>query len=195
MIRTRKHPYPEGDFAVWMIVYIEMVTFGVFFIGFSIAKQWQLPVFQLSQQVLNQTSGLVDMLLLIISSYFMVKAVQRVRHGHDPVIANTMAARWLLATLLFGGLFLLNKASELNHLFDQGIGLSSNRFFMLYLLLSMFHWMHVMVGCVAVWNTFKQARLARYTPSQMKGLESAAIYWHLLDLLWIILFVLFYVVR
>ncbi len=190
-----KQPYPPGDFAIWIIVYIELLTFGLFFIGFAFSRRQDVGLFNESQLLLNQTSGMIDMLLLLTSSYFMVKAVHAIKYASDCLASNRLAARWLLAALVFGVLFLFDKTAELSALFDQGIGLSSNRFFMFYLLLSVFHLMHVALGVVIVFNTRLAALQQAYSNTEYRGIETAAVYWHLIDLLWIVLFALFYVLH
>jgi nitric oxide reductase NorE protein len=128
MNNLKKQPYPPGDFAIWMIIYIELLTFGLFFIGYAFSRRQDVGLFNESQLLLNQISGMIDMILLLTSSYFMVKAVHAIKQTLDNELANRVAARWLLAALIFGVLFLVNKTTELSALFDQGIGLSSNRF-------------------------------------------------------------------
>ena len=188
-------PYPPGDFAIWMIIYIELLTFGLFFIGYAFSRRQDVTLFNESQQMLDQTSGMIDMMLLLTSSYFMVKAVHAIKYSFNRLLANRVAARWLLAALVFGVLFLFNKTAELSALFDQGISLSSNRFFMFYLLLSVFHLMHVALGVVIVFNTRQAAVQVAYCHTEYRGIETAAVYWHLIDLLWIVLFALFYVLH
>lgn len=195
MNNLKKQPYPPGDFAIWMIIYIELLTFGLFFIGYAFSRRQDVGLFNESQLLLNQISGMIDMILLLTSSYFMVKAVHAIKQTLDNELANRVAARWLLAALIFGVLFLVNKTTELSALFDQGIGLSSNRFFMFYLLLSVFHLMHVGLGVVIVFNTRQAALQRAYSHTEYRGIETAAVYWHLIDLLWIVLFALFYVLH
>jgi len=190
-----KQPYPPGDFAIWMIIYIELLTFGLFFIGFAFSRRQDVSLFNESQLLLNQTSGMIDMLLLLTSSYLMVKAVHAIKKSLDSGAANRIAARWLLAALVLGVCFLFNKTAELSALFDQGIGLSTNRFFMFYVLLSVFHLMHVGLGVVIVFNTRQAAVQRAYSHTEYRGIETAAVYWHLVDLLWIVLFALFYVLH
>jgi nitric oxide reductase NorE protein len=192
---SSKEPYPPGDFAIWLIIYIELLTFGLFFVGYAFSRRQDIALFNESQLLLNQTSGLIDMLLLLTSSYFMVKAANAIKYTNDTLTANRIVRRWLLATMLFGVLFLFNKSAELSVLFDQGISLNTNRFFMFYLLLSLFHLMHVALGCVIVFNVYQSAKQNRYSSADYRGVETAAMYWHLVDLLWIVLFALFYVLR
>ena len=72
---TVKEKYPPGDFAVWIIIYIELLTFGLFFLGYIISRRTDVELFNVSQEILSQTSGFINTFILITSSYFVVKAI------------------------------------------------------------------------------------------------------------------------
>ncbi|MFA5460967.1 MAG: cytochrome c oxidase subunit 3 family protein [Sulfurimonas sp.] len=192
-----KESYPPGDFAIWIVIYIELLTFGLMFLGYAFSRRADIELFNASQSVLNQASGFVDTLILITSSYFVVKAVNTVKNARIENIqaSNESASRWLLAAILFGIMFLANKLLEFSDIFSQGINLSTNTFFMFYLLLTMFHFMHVVLGIVILFNIRKRSKTGCYSEQNCRGIESGALYWHLVDLLWIILFPLVYILR
>lgn len=192
-----KESYPPGDFAIWIVIYIELLTFGLMFLGYAFSRRADIELFNASQSVLNQASGFVDTLILITSSYFVVKAVNTVKNARIENIqaSNESASRWLLAAILFGIMFLINKLLEFSDIFSQGINLSTNTFFMFYLLLTMFHFMHVVLGVVILFNIRKRTKIGCYSEQNCRGIESGALYWHLVDLLWIILFPLVYILR
>lgn len=192
-----KESYPPGDFAIWIVIYIELLTFGLMFLGYAFSRRADIELFNASQSVLNQASGFVDTLILITSSYFVVKAVNAVKNARIENIqaSNESASRWLLAAILFGIMFLINKLLEFSDIFSQGINLSTNTFFMFYLLLTMFHFMHVVLGVVILFNIRKRTKIGCYSEQNCRGIESGALYWHLVDLLWIILFPLVYILR
>lgn len=77
----------------------------------------------------------------------------------------------------------------------QGITLSSNDFWMFYLSLTVFHFLHVVLGMVIVAAVWWLARDGRYQPGAMDEVETAAAYWHMVDLVWLLLFALVYVAR
>jgi nitric oxide reductase NorE protein len=196
-IRT-KEPYPPGDFAIWIVIYIELVTFGLMFIGYAFSRRSDVAVFNASQLLLNQTSGFIDTLILITSSYFIVKALNAVKDAKGDAVqrANLLASKWLLAAIAFGVMFLVNKLLEFSDIFGQGIDLSTNTFFMFYLLLTMFHFMHVTLGTIILFNIRRRTRSTNgYSAEDTRGIETGAVYWHLVDLLWIVLFPLIYIIR
>lgn len=194
---TLKEKYPPGDFAVWIIIYVELLTFALFFLGYIISRRSDIELFNGSQEILSQTSGFINTFILITSSYFVVKAVSVIKNMTQENYKefNTKASRWLLLALTCGIAFLLIKITEFSHIFGLGINLSTNKFFMFYILLTGFHFMHVLLGSVILFNIYQKTRIYGYTPDDHKGFESGASYWHMVDLLWIVLFPLIYIIR
>jgi len=193
-----KEPYPPGDFAIWLVIYIELVTFGLMFLGYAFSRHADVELFNKSQLLLNQTSGFIDTLILITGSYFIVKAVNLVKNAKGEQIikeVNQKASKWVLASVLFGCLFLINKLLEFSDIFGQGISLDTNKFFMFYLLLTMFHFMHVTLGTIILFNIFRRTKASAYNAENTRGIETGAVYWHLVDVLWIVLFPLIYIIR
>jgi nitric oxide reductase NorE protein len=192
-----KEKYPPGDFGIWIIIYVELITFGLFFIGYAFSRRTNLEMFNSSQLMLNQTSGFINTFILISSSYFVAKGIYNMRTMTQDNIkeSNTKASKWLVFAIVCGVAFLFIKISEFYHIFDQGITLSTNKFFMFYLLLTMFHFMHVFLGTIILFNIRQRTKIAGYTPDDYRGFESGASYWHMVDLLWIVLFPLVYIIR
>jgi len=196
-LSTIKEKYPPGDFAIWIIIYVELITFGLFFIGYAISRRENIEMFNSSQLMLNQTSGFINTFILISSSYFVAKAIYYIRTMKQNNIkeSNTKASKWLVFAIVCGIAFLLIKISEFYHIFSMGITLSTNKFFMFYLLLTLFHFMHVFLGTIILFNIRQRTKIAGYTPDDYLGFESGASYWHMVDLLWIVLFPLVYIIR
>lgn len=194
---SSKEKYPPGDFAVWIIIYVELLTFGLFFLGYIISRRANIELFNKSQEVLSQTSGFINTFILITSSYFVVKAVSIIRNmtQENHKKSNKKASRWLLLAMVCAMTFLVIKMTEFSHIFGLGINLSTNKFFMFYLLLTGFHFMHVLLGSVILFNIYQKSKKHGYTPDDYFGFESGASYWHMVDLLWIVLFPLIYIIR
>jgi nitric oxide reductase NorE protein len=106
-----KAPYPAGDFAIWIIIYVELVTFALLFLGYAFSRRSEVALFNESQLLLNQNLGFINTLILITSSYFVVKAVQSIKEKAKDkrLIANKRASQWLIATMLLALAFLLIK--------------------------------------------------------------------------------------
>ena len=194
---TIKEKFPPGDFAIWIIIYVELITFGLLFLGYAFSRRSNIEMFNESQLLLNQTSGFINTLILITSSYFVVQAVQTISKMTKESIkeSNQKASKWLLYAILCGIGFLVIKFSEFYYIFGEGITLSTNKFFMFYLLLTVFHFMHVILGSVILFNIYNKTKIAGYKPDDYRGFETGASYWHMVDLLWIVLFPLVYIIR
>lgn len=187
-----KHPpgNPPGDLAIWFFIFAELLAFGVFFLAYAFARANNVELFNYSQQFLNRESGAVNTVVLITSSYFVVRAVAAIREGLSRQCAN-----WLGAAIALGGVFLVIKVFEFHAKFSAGISLSTNTFYMFYLSLTIFHFMHVILGMVILAAVMLKARRGGYSAEQHTGVETGASYWHMVDLVWLILFPLVYVIR
>jgi len=194
---TLKEKYPPGDFAIWIIIYVELITFALLFLGYAFSRRADVELFNESQLMLSQTSGFINTFILITSSYFVVKAVHSIRSMTQDTYKefNIKASKWLLFAMICGVSFLIIKITEFSHIFGEGITLSTNKFFMFYLLLTVFHFMHVLLGSIILFNIYKKTKNYGYVPNDHKGMETGASYWHMVDLLWIVLFPLIYIIR
>ena len=193
-MKELKTKYPPGDFAIWIIIYIELLTFGLFFIGYIYSRRSDVELFNASQLLLDQRAGLINTIILITSSYFVVKAVEAIKKLETNK-AIIKAQNWLLVAMGFGGIFLVIKMIEFVGKYQEGINLSTNTFFMFYFLLTMFHFLHVLLGMIILFNLYQKTKIGGYTSHDHRGLETGASYWHMVDLLWIVLFPLIYIIR
>ena len=189
-----KQKYPPGDFAIWIIIYIELLTFGLFFVGYAYSRRGDIELFNASQLLLNQTAGFINTVILITSSYFVVKAVNAIKYM-DTKKAIKHASNYLIGAIGLGGIFLIIKIIEFSNKYSEGINLSTNTFFMFYFLLAVFHFLHVVLGMIILFNLQQKTKIGGYTKNDHRGLETGASYWHMVDLLWIVLFPLIYIIR
>jgi len=194
LVKSKKQPLPAGDFGIWVVVYIELITFALLFIGYAFSRRADVELFNQSQLLLDQRFGFINTLILITSSYFVVKAIETIKLV-DREKAIKLASRWLLSAIVLGSFFVFFKIIEFSDKFSQGINLSTNTFFMFYLLLTAFHFMHVILGLIILFNVRQKTKSGGYTKENHIGMETGAIYWHLVDLLWIVLFPLIYIIR
>ena len=185
-----KKEFPPGDFGIWVIIYVEFVTFAALFIGYAFARRANIEMFNESQLLLDQKAGFINTLVLITSSWLVVKAVQAIKNNNSKLSAN-----WLLGAMGVGFIFICVKLMEFSDKFEQGITLSTNTFFMFYLMLTVFHFLHVVLGLIILFNIYQKTKIGGYSNVDHKGMETGASYWHLVDLLWIVLFPLVYIMR
>ncbi|MGB8148045.1 MAG: cytochrome c oxidase subunit 3 family protein [Azonexus sp.] len=179
-----------GDLAIWFFILAEMLAFPVFFSAYAFARARHVEEFNLYQQTLDRNLGALNTVLLITGSWFVVLAVQAAHHDNRPAISRNILLGWLC-----GAGFLIVKVIEYAAKFGAGISMSTNTFYMFYISLTFFHFMHVILGMVILAILWVQARQGVYGSHDAHGLESGAAYWHMVDLLWIILFPLVYVMR
>ena len=181
---------PPGDLAIWFFILAELLVFAVFFLAYAWTRRANVELFNEFQLSLDRGAGLINTLALLTSSYCVVRAVAAIRADDA-----RRCVRWLLGALGLGGVFLIVKLVEYQHHFAAGINLSTNTFYMFYLSLTFFHFMHVIMGMVILAAVAVKARRGGYTAQQHTGVETGASYWHMVDLVWLILFPLVYVMR
>jgi nitric oxide reductase NorE protein len=179
-----------GDLAMWIFIYAELLVFGVFFLAYAFARAYNVEMFDAGQATLNKEYGALNTIILITGSYFVVRAVAAIKQDRvGPCV------RWLAAALCTGALFLLIKVLEYADKFAAGYDLDSNTFFMFYFAMTVFHFMHVILGMVILGFVLFKARAGGYSAAQHSGVETGASYWHMVDLVWVVLFPLLYVMR
>lgn len=187
---TKISQYPPGDFAIWIFIYAELLVFGIFFLSYAFARSQNVELFNESQLNLNRVSGAINTLILITSSYFVVRAVAAIRENK-----SLLCVRWLLAAIVLASAFIGIKLFEFISIYSEGISLSTNDFYMFYLSMTFFHFMHVIMGMVILIAVMRKAKQGGYSSENHTGVETGASYWHMVDLVWIILFPLVYVMR
>lgn len=179
-----------GDLAIWIFILAELLAFGVFFAAYAFTRAHHVELFDAEQRALHRDVGALNTALLLTASYFVVRAVQAAEH-----LASRVSSHWLLGAMVCGAGFIVLKLFEYGAAFDQGVSLSSSPFHMFYLSLTFFHFMHVILGMVILAALWFGARAGRYQPGDMNGMETGAAYWHMVDLVWLILFPLVYVIH
>lgn len=179
-----------GDLAIWFFILAELLAFAVFFASYAFARAGNVELFNFYQQTLDRNAGAINTLLLVTGSWFVVLAVQAA-HRDD----SRACTRHIGFGFLCGAGFLAVKVFEYAEKLGDGISLSTNTFYMFYLSLTFFHFMHVILGMVILAILWVKSRQGAYGRRDAHGLESGAAYWHMVDLLWIILFPLVYVMR
>ena len=186
------HPEPRlaGDLAVWIIIMAELLTFGILFLSYAFARSLDVALFNESQRTLKLNAGALNTLLLITGSWCVASAVHAVRADR-----SVAGARWLVLALVCGSGFVAIKMHEFAGKIEAGIDLSTNTFYMFYILLTAFHFFHVIFGMVFLLILWFKTRQGAYGSHDYHALESGAAFWHMVDLLWIVLFPLVYVMR
>ncbi|WP_018993002.1 cytochrome c oxidase subunit 3 family protein [Aromatoleum toluclasticum] len=179
-----------GYLPVWAFILAEMLLFAVLFASYAFARVDNVEMFNLCQQTLDRNAGAINTVLLVTGSWFVVLAVQAARRDD-----RRAASRDIGLGFLCGAGFLAIKVFEYAAKFGAGITFSTNTFYRFYFSLTFFHFMHVILGMVVLAILWVKTRQGAYGSHDAHGLESGAAYWHMVDLLWIVLFPLVYVMR
>lgn len=177
-----------GDLAMWFFILAELTVFAIFFIGFAITEQLHSDMFIASKAKLHPIAGLINTIALITSSLFVALSVRAIHLHQVKQSINLLVISQVIACI-----YLAVKIWEYQFLFNIGIDIETNTFFTLYFLITFFHFMHVLLGMVILLIIGVNAKKGAYQ-EDVSGFESGASYWHMVDMLWIILFPLIYVI-
>lgn len=179
-----------GDLAMWFFILAELTVFGICIIAFTVTQALKLELFQESRALLDTSTGLALTLGLLTSGLLAALAVEAVKAGR-----NRQGTALLWAAQLTAGLYVFLKLREYSHLLSAGLDMEHNTFFTLYWILTAFHFLHVLLGMVILafvgWRCWHGA----YTAEKNSGLVSGVLYWHMVDLVWVVLFPLVYVLN
>ncbi|MBN3788531.1 cytochrome c oxidase subunit 3 [Burkholderia sp. Ac-20353] len=173
-----------GEPGVWLLIFGDLCVFAVFFLHFVSARSDAPGEFAAAHTLLDRRVGLLGSLLLLTSSLFVALGVHRLRHQKS-------ARRQFSIAIAFGAGFVVCKLVEYGTKIHLGITPVTNDFFMYYFAFTGIHLVHVLLGL----GILLLMRMAAQPPASTQRLlliESGGLFWHLVDLLWIVLFALFY---
>lgn len=178
-----------GDGAWWMFLTAEFGTLCMFFVVFAFMRSASPEEFKAAQALLDPRLALANSLILMTSGYCMARALHSMRSVENG--ANS-AFRWILAAALLGIVFVVIKSSEYGDKFELGLTFSSGTFWFFYFFLTGFHYLHVLLGIGFLFWIALRLRNKPLTPELQVQAESCGAFWHMLDLVWILLFPLLY---
>lgn len=188
---AEKSPYPaSGDLAMWLFILAELTIFGLLIIAFGVTESLNADAFRDSRQLLNTSTGLILTISLLTSGFFGALAVAQVKQQK-----NRQASLLLLASVGSALFYVVIKLVEYSHLADEGLDIEYDTFFTLYWILTGFHFLHVLLGLVILGFMAVRSWLGAYSPDNCRNLESGVLYWHMVDLVWVVLFPLVYVLN
>ncbi|MHB0819007.1 cytochrome c oxidase subunit 3 [Stutzerimonas stutzeri] len=179
-----------GDLAMWFFILVELSAFAILILAFAVTQLLHPELFAQSRAALDSSTGLALTLSLLTSGLFAALAVEQVRMDQ-----SRRAAWLLLAALLTSCVYVVLKLDEYSHLSSLGLGMEHNTFFTLYWLLTGFHFLHVLLGMVILGWMAELCRRRAYSAQNHAGMESGVLYWHMVDMVWVLLFPLVYVLN
>jgi nitric oxide reductase NorE protein len=185
--KPRRLPGVDG---VWVAIGADSVIFAILFGSFMQARMQDPAVFEASRHTLNMNLGGIDTLILLTSSWSVALAVQAMKR--DQIDREP---RLLLGGAVTGLMFVVSKSIEYFEKFAHGITPGTNAFFMWYFTLTGIHLLHVVFGTSLLTYLWIRSRRGTYDHLHRAVPESVASYWHLVDLLWVVLFPLLYLMK
>jgi len=180
--------YVPGESAMWFFIFGDLLIFGVYFICYMVYRGQNQDLFLQSQQHLNQSIGAINTVILLTSSLFVALATESARGGKI-----SQAFRLMSIAFAFGLAFPIVKMFEWMPKLSAGFTPGYDLFFTFYYVMTGMHLCHVALGLVILAFVMRDLRVS--DKPNIKFVETGAIYWHMVDLLWIILFALLYFMR
>lgn len=185
---TKKARHLPGDELVWMFIIGDMCCFSLFFGFFAYYRVNDAAVFQQAQALLDVQAGTANTILLLCSSWMVALALRAAKRG----LLRQGSWLMLLAALLGSG-FLWLKGMEYVDKSNLGITFLTNDFWIFYYLVTGMHYFHVLLGVpLLLYFVFSLRRAKRLNDQDISNLECGGIYWHMVDLLWLVIFPLIY---
>jgi nitric oxide reductase NorE protein len=155
---------------------------GLFLGAFSVACAIHPAVFAAGQAILDSNLAGLNTVVLVSSGWAAARATKAARAGQRQV-----ARSWIVGAIALGCLFIAIKLVEYAEEIGRGVGLETSPFFMLYFLLTGFHLLHVGLGIVILAVICRRA--------EVSGVETGTAFWHMVDLVWIVMFPILYLVK
>jgi nitric oxide reductase NorE protein len=180
----RRIPGEEG---IWVFVLGDMTVFALFFATFMYSRGKNPHAFSQDHHSLNIALGTANTVPLLSSSLFVALGVTRVMAG------NHRTAFGLFATGLgCGAGFVMIKTVEWSQLFLAGKSVGNSEYFSYYFMFTGIHLLHVLIGAAVLCRLIWLTRQPELSERQRTMCETGGIFWHMVDLLWVVLFALFY---
>ncbi|KAA0102823.1 cytochrome c oxidase subunit 3 [Mycolicibacterium sp. P1-5] len=173
---------------MWFFVIGDLLIFGIYFIAYIYYRGQNPDLFLQSQARLNIDIGAINTVVLLTSSLFVVLGATAARAGD-----SAGALRRFTIALAFGAAFPVLKMVEWIPEITAGITPGTNLFFMFYFVMTGLHLCHVALGLIIL--CFVIRNLKRAAQPKISFVETGATYWHMVDVLWLVLFAAFYLMR
>lgn len=178
--------YPPGGILMWIVIFLELITFGMALVAFVYYGAEEPEVFHQSKLQLNPTIGAINTIFLLTSGLFVANAIHFYKEG------NIKKTTFFFKLAMLGGLlFLFLKSFEYYTKIENGITLDTNTFFSFYWMLTGFHIIHVLIGLVLLFITEKNISKNK---ADLEDVEASAAFWHMCDIIWLLLFPIIYLI-
>ena len=184
---------------MWLFIFTELLLFGGLFIVYAVYRFKNPVAFHLAAEELDVGIGTLNTVILLVSSMTVAMSISAVQTGAKMRAINLLAITIMLATI-----FMINKYFEWSGKFGHGMYPGSEKlaalgsgevlFFGLYFAMTGLHALHIIIGVIVLLVVLTGVMNSRINNENYVHLENGALYWHLVDLIWIFLFPLFYLI-
>jgi len=207
-MEARAHQFEDAEqqqdaatLGMWVFLTTEVLFFGALLLGYSVYRRAFPSTFGEASRHLDIVLGTVNTAVLLCSSLTMAFGVYQAQQGN-----NRALVRYLLLTMFLGSLFLGIKFYEYYEKYSEGLLPGSafvwhgsdtahaSIFFLFYFILTGMHALHMIVGVCLLLVLAIRGRLGRFSASYYTPLEMGGLYWHFVDIVWVFLFPLLYLV-
>ena len=188
-----------GKLGMWIFLFTELFLFGGLFLVYAVFRAKYSSDFHSAGRELNAFIGTMNTVFLLISSMTAAMSLTAIQKNQPKIAMFLIAVTLLLATL-----FMVNKYFEWSHKFELKLTPNSEvlknlpqgelLFFGLYFMMTGLHAIHVIVGMILLTINLFKIRSGKINKTSFLLLENSALYWHLVDLIWIFLFPLLYLI-
>jgi len=185
---------------MWLFIFTEILLFGGLFIVYSVYRYKHPVEFHLAHLELDVTIGFINTIILLVSSMTVAMSITAMQLGNKKLSLILLAITLLLALA-----FLVNKyfewGAKIHHdiypgsEFLMSLSKGDMLFFGLYFFMTGLHALHIIVGMVLLSVIFVKVKNGSVIQNRVSLLENGGLYWHLVDLIWIFLFPLFYLIH
>ena len=184
---------------MWLFLYSEIILFGGLFVLYAAYLHRYPEFFAEGGKELDRIIGTINTIVLLVSSFTVASSITAMQRN-----AQRQTVGLLLFSLFCGAIFLVNKYFEWGAKYHHDLYPNSetlvsgepgvNIFFGLYYVITGLHGLHVIIGMVLLAISLVWVLAGKITPSSLTMLDNSGLYWHLVDLIWIFVFPLFYLV-
>ena len=194
------HRDDEGSkLGIWLFIFTELLFFGGLFITYAVYRHAHPQAFHMAAQQLDVTVGTINTVILLISSMTIAMATTAIQKKDKQTTLILIGITLVLALV-----FLVNKYFEWGAKIDHGIwpgsplleelGKGDTLFFGLYFFMTGLHALHIIIGMVLIAVIMVRVKKDKLSFDNFQLLENGGLYWHLVDLIWIFLFPLLYLI-
>jgi cytochrome c oxidase subunit 3 len=191
----------SAKLGMWLFLLTEVLLFGGLFCAYAIYRAWHPEMFSNAHKLLNVWLGATNTVVLITSSVTMALSIRSLQLNQ-----KKQAIWYIYTTIALAGVFLVIKYFEYSHKFHlgqlpgkfytyQGLeGTNPHVFFSVYFMMTGLHGFHVLCGIGAMIWLLRRIKANEFNSGYYTPVEMTGLYWHLVDLIWIFLFPLFYLI-